>query len=47
MGIAVFTLHRYFIWADKMREHFDELLAESLPRRKGWDIEANLYMSYW
>lgn len=30
-----------------MREHFDELLAESLPRRKGWDIEANLYMSYW
>jgi hypothetical protein len=22
---AVFTLHRYFVWADQMRSHFQEL----------------------
>ena len=46
-----FALHRYYIWANRMRTSFDELLQEkqlaTKPLRKGWDIEANLYMSYW
>ena len=44
---ALISLHRYYIWANKIRTHFDELLSEQEPRRAGWDIEANLYMSYW
>lgn len=43
---AILTLHRYFIWANRMRTHFDDLLKEK-QRLKGWEVEANLYMSYW
>ena len=43
----LFSLHRYFIWANKMRVHFDMLHQENIPRYKGWDIETRLYMSYW
>ncbi len=46
-NIGIFTLHRYFIWANRMRDHFDERLREHMPRREGWEIEVNLYMSYW
>ena len=38
----LFSLHRYFIWANKMRVHFDMLLQENIPRDKGWDIETRL-----
>lgn len=43
-----FALHRYFIWANRMRHHFDTLL--DLVRGDLSDqhfIEATLYMSYW
>jgi len=40
------SLHRYFIWANRMRTHFDEILS-----RGGYDekieFESWLYMSYW
>jgi hypothetical protein len=44
----IFSLHRYFIWADRMRVHFDYILMKKLksPKSKS-DIETNLYMSYW
>ena len=32
----VFTLHRYFIWANRMRTHFDSLLSERANRIEGW-----------
>jgi hypothetical protein len=42
------TLHRYFIWANRMRTHFDEILArEQLPFEGAAFIESVLYMSYW
>ena len=50
---AVFTLHRYFIWANKMREHFYEkvklvvALPEPRDRFASETIEADLYMSFW
>ena len=46
----IITLHRYYIWANKMRTHFDEILKEGLSGKipdKQFEIEANLYMSYW
>jgi hypothetical protein len=43
-----FTLHRYFIWANRMRTHFDEELKKVEPNRDfGEYIEANMYMSLW
>ena len=45
----LFTLHRYFIWADRMRYHFDGLLhtkGEAIAAGKE-PIEPFLYMSYW
>ncbi len=50
----IITLHRYFIWADRMRVHFDEILkrAESkpvaveLPKTEN-GIDTFLYMSLW
>jgi hypothetical protein len=39
------TLHRYFIWANQMRVHFDEILLER--ELAGVQIESFLYMSYW
>ena len=48
----IITLHRYFIWADRMRVHFDYVLRtskpaskESLQGKKG--VETFLYMSLW
>jgi hypothetical protein len=40
----VVALHRYFIWANKMRTDFDILLNIDKP---GIKIEQDLYMSYW
>lgn len=45
---SITSLHRYFIWADRMRVHFDQ------TRRSGQNTQTNqhnldsfLYMSYW
>jgi hypothetical protein len=50
----IFSLHRYYTWANRMRLHFDEKLAVLAGQAKNGaatftseDIEANLYMSYW
>ncbi|MCK5595602.1 hypothetical protein KAI19_05435 [bacterium] len=46
--INVVTLHRYYIWANRMRTHFDEVLKsgyKTIESEKG--IEVFLYMSYW
>ena len=44
----VVTLHRYFIWANRMRPHFDEVLSKGdLGEGRKADIESFLYMSYW
>lgn len=50
----IITLHRYFIWADRMRVHFDQVLKEvglksvsdDLSKKKG-GIDTFLYMSLW
>jgi len=45
----IYTLHCYFIWADKMRTNFDLILRKN----PNWEsdrkaqIESRLYMSYW
>lgn len=44
------ALHRYFIWANKMRTDFDFLLAKrrDIEAQESFAlIEDNLYMSYW
>lgn len=49
----VITLHRYFIWCDRMRIHFHEVHKGKTPeeiRQEGISeayIESFLYMSYW
>jgi len=48
----VFTLHRYYIWANRMRTHFDDLLKGGEVKglftgRGGQSIEATMYMSLW
>jgi hypothetical protein len=43
---GVLTLHRYYIWANRMRTHFDEILSQGMPSGKA-EIESFLYMSYW
>ena len=44
-----FALHRYFIWADRMRLHFETLLKKSKStKRQGiTDTVEQLYISYW
>lgn len=46
---AIYTLHRYYIWANQMRVHFDDLLPRNTASEigKGEEIELMLYMSYW
>ena len=52
---ATFTLHRYYMWANRMRVHMEEKLptySEQLKRDKNdiWTtegIETFMYMSYW
>ncbi len=44
------ALHRYFIWANKMRTDFDVLLAKRKNIKVPESlilIEDNMYMSYW
>jgi len=45
--MAIRTLHRYFIWANRMRAHFDEILSRGNPFSGPGQIESFLYMSYW
>jgi len=45
--MAMPTLHRYFIWANRMRTHFDEVLSRDDPFSGPSQIESFLYMSYW
>jgi hypothetical protein len=41
----VVTLHRYFIWANRMRTHFEEILAREQFTFEGADeIESFLYI---
>lgn len=46
------ALHRYFIWANRMRTHFQKVLGQLKPGEPlTWGsehaIEAYMYMSYW
>lgn len=43
-------LHRYFIWANRMRLHFEEILDKHMKRRiddHRYGIESMMYMSLW
>ena len=44
----IFTLHRYFIWSDRMRVHFKQR-HKTRPKidESEFDIDSFLYMSYW
>lgn len=43
-----YTLHRYFIWCNKMRTEFDKLLQiKKEDKPDSFSIESMLYMSYW
>lgn len=44
-NLAFLSLHRYYIWADRMRVHFDNVLRQ--PEEVDHSIDARLYMSYW
>jgi len=47
---GIFSLHRYFIWANKMRTDFDSILAQRSNgeyNKESLKIESNIYMSYW
>lgn len=50
----IFSLHRYYMWANRMRVHFgeklpvlDEQLKKDASLFTNEEIDANLYMSYW
>lgn len=52
----IITLHRYFIWSDRMRVHFDQVLheLETIPKpitdkifKNKEGIDTFLYMSLW
>jgi hypothetical protein len=46
----IFALHRYFIWADRMRVHFDQVLKagiETTESKRNFSLDEFLYMSYW
>jgi hypothetical protein len=46
----IFTLHKYFVWANKMRINFEALLNQNIQEiipHSQFEIESNLYMSYW
>ncbi len=44
---AVHTLHRYFIWANRLWIHLDDQLASNRQQGKRDEIQTFLYMSYW
>lgn len=45
------TLHKYFIWCDRMRVHFDLILNQNIDDeivdKKIHEIDSMLYMSLW
>lgn len=41
------SLHRYFIWANRMRQHFDETLKYSVTQDGSNGMDAFMYMGYW
>lgn len=52
--VAIMALHRYFLWADRMRVHLDGVVSKiTLPLDERTDegmdamIEFNRYASYW
>jgi len=50
MDNQINTLHRYFIWGNAMRTHFDELLdihSKNKIDQRRFDIESMMYMSIW
>jgi hypothetical protein len=44
---SILTLHRYFIWADRMRVHFDQILKLGKEKHANYQFDTLLYMSYW
>lgn len=47
-GKHVFALHRYFIWADRMRVHFNQILrTKDTMSKHDYDLQTFLYISYW
>ncbi len=52
LKLAVHALHKYYIWANRMREHFYELVPQiaNHPQTDRFSKEAllaDLYMSFW
>lgn len=43
----ILSLHRYYIWANRMRTHFDSILESGKHQTGIGEIESFLYMSYW
>ncbi len=41
------SLHRYYIWANKMREHFKAVFSQQGEGTKSFQIESMMYMSIW
>lgn len=41
------SLHRYYIWANRMRVHFLDLLSSGDISSSQGKIESRLYLSYW
>lgn len=42
----IFTLHRYFIWENEMRVHFEDLLKTN-PSKDVINGQGRMYMSLW
>jgi len=46
----IFNLYKYFIWADRMKNAFDDLFRQNRQQTitpTQFEIEYNFYMSYW
>ena len=43
--VEILTLHRYFIWADRMRVHFDSLLNSGETATEMMHMHP--YLAYW
>lgn len=50
IAASIISLHRYYIWANRMRENFDKTLqgraAGEVPESAFAD-DMGLYVSYW
>ena len=45
---ALISLHRYFIWANRLRDYFDNAIKNhDLTRGIKWADEPGLFMSHW